>query len=141
MLDSDELSILSEITKWMAVNSEGIYSTRPWKVYGDGPSTQASSSKDSKFNEKNRKALTAEDVRFTTKGKTLYAFVMGWPEREAAIKSLGRSSSPGIGKIQQVELLGHRAPLKWTQDENGLNIELPEQKPSDYAVAFRVTSA
>jgi alpha-L-fucosidase len=141
MLDSEELSILSEITKWMAVNSEGIYSTRPWKVYGEGPSTQTSASKDSKFNEKNRKALTAEDVRFTSRGKILYAFVMGWPERQITIKSLGPSSSQGFGNIQHVELLGHGAPLKFTQGANGLNIVLPEQKPSDYAIAFKVTSA
>src|SRR5664280_896793 len=34
-LDAEELKILDEITRWMAVNSEGIYSTRPWKSFGD----------------------------------------------------------------------------------------------------------
>ena len=36
-LDSTEMGIISEITAWMAVNSEGIYGTRPWKIFGDGP--------------------------------------------------------------------------------------------------------
>ena len=36
-LDSDEVKMLDEITRWMAVNSEGIYSTRPWKIFGEGP--------------------------------------------------------------------------------------------------------
>ena len=40
-LDSDELKILDEITRWMAVNSEGIYSTRPWKIFGEGPVARA----------------------------------------------------------------------------------------------------
>ena len=39
-LDDRELAILAEITKWMAVNSEGIYSTRPWKIFGEGPGTE-----------------------------------------------------------------------------------------------------
>jgi len=34
------------------------------------------------------KPFTAQDVRFTAKGATLFAFVMGWPDREAIIKSL-----------------------------------------------------
>src|SRR5512140_280064 len=77
MLDDQELNIVGEITKWMAGNSEGIYATRPWKLFGQGPSTQADGGS---FNESKRRLLTAGDVRFTTKGRTLYAFVMGWPE-------------------------------------------------------------
>jgi len=36
-LDYEEMVILDEITKWMAINSEGIHATRPWKIFGDGP--------------------------------------------------------------------------------------------------------
>jgi alpha-L-fucosidase len=31
------------------------------------------------FNENGRKELTGRDIRFTTKGNSLYAFAMGWP--------------------------------------------------------------
>ena len=84
-LDAKELKILDEITRWMAVNSEGIYSTRPWKIFGDGPGTKIAAVPDQRFNENSRKDLTADDVRFTTKGNALYAFVMGWPGKEASI--------------------------------------------------------
>jgi len=141
MLDPDELSVLSGITKWMAVNSEGIYSTRPWKIYGDGPSTKVVKDPKSSFNEKGRKAMTAEDVRFTTKGNTLYAFVMGWPEKQAVIPALGTNASPQFGKIEHVALLGHHANLKWTQAADGLKIELPQQAPSDYGVTFKIVGA
>ena len=57
----------------MAVNSEGIYATRPWKIFGEGPGTADEAAR-ARFNENSRKDLTAADVRFTTKGKTLYAF-------------------------------------------------------------------
>lgn len=36
-LDAEELKILEGITSWMAVNNEAIYGTRPWKIYGEGP--------------------------------------------------------------------------------------------------------
>jgi len=85
------LAILAEITKWMAVNSEGIYATRPWKIFGEGPGTKVKGT--GRFNENGRQILTAEDVRFTTKGKTLYAFLMGWPAKQA-----GGGAAGGQGK-------------------------------------------
>ena len=77
-LDAEEQQILSSITSWMHVNSEGIHGTRPWKVYGEGPSLSISETS-AGFNERNRKDLTAEEIRFTSKGQNIYAFVMGWP--------------------------------------------------------------
>jgi alpha-L-fucosidase len=138
MLDAEELKILDEITKWMAVNSEAIYATRPWKIFGEGPVTVANASKDSSFNEDKRKDLTADDVRFTKKGGTLYAFVMGWPQSQAIITPLALGGKLSVGKIGKVELLGHGRPVQWTQDDTALKITLPPEKPCNHAVVFRV---
>jgi alpha-L-fucosidase len=142
-LDPDEMQVLSAFTGWMSVNSEGIYSTRPWKIYGSGPSTMPRPERQGRmgFNENGRKDLTAEDVRFTTKGKTLYAFVMGWPEKEAVIAPLGTKTPQDPGKIHNVELLGHKGKLTWKQEEAGLKIQLPEQRPSDFGVTFKIALA
>ena len=40
--DADEIKIVSEIGAWLKINGEAIYATRPWKIYGEGPSTVAS---------------------------------------------------------------------------------------------------
>jgi alpha-L-fucosidase len=138
--DSDELKVLAGITDWMRVNSEGIYGTRPWKIYGEGPSTQVQQP-GGEFNEIKRQPLTAEDVRFTTKGNTLYAFIMGWPEKEAMVRGLGTASAQSPGKIASVELLGHPDRLTWSQEATGLRVQLPGQKPSDYAITLKVTFA
>lgn len=137
VLDSEELKTLDGITDWMAVNSEGIYGTRPWKIYGEGPSAQ-SQRPGGGFNESKRTSLTIDDVRFTTKGKTLYAFVMGWPEKEAIVKALGTSSPQLPGRIEHVELLGHKDRVQWKQDASSLKVSLPSQKPSDHAIALKV---
>jgi alpha-L-fucosidase len=131
--DDEELKVLDGITRWMAVNEDGIYGTRPWKVSGNAPAAAAPG--EAGFNERNRKELTAGDVRFTTKGGAVYAFVMGWPEREAAIPMTG------AGKVRSVELLGHRGRLQFTQDASGLRVQLPAEKPCEHAVAFRVVGA
>ncbi len=139
-LDAEELGILDQITRWMAVNGEAIYGTRSWKIFGEGPGTQASSAQE-RFNERNRKLLTAEDVRFTTKGSTLYAFSMGWPEKQALIAPLAAKGKLGVGRIRNVQMLGFKGKLQWAQDETGLKVEMPPVKPCDYAFALKITGA
>ena len=139
MPDAEELKVVDEITKWMAVNSEGIYDTRPWKISGNVP--EAPPTRQAGFNERNRKALGPEDVRFTTKKGALYAFVMGWPEHEAVVPTLALGGKLAVGKIRKVELLGHKSAVKFTQDESALKIELPPERPSDHAVCFRIAGA
>jgi alpha-L-fucosidase len=140
-LDSRELKILDEITKWMAVNSEGIYATRPWKIFGDGPGTKTAAVPGQRFNENSRKDLSADDVRFTTKASAMYAFAMGWPGKEASIPALALGGPNSVPKFRNVELLGHKGKLKWTQDAAALKVELPAEKPSDYAVTFKIALA
>ena len=144
MLDAEELKILDEITRWMAVNSEGIYGTRPWKAFGEGPvasAPPATGGRGGGFNERNRQDFTAQEIRFTTKGSNLYAFLMGWPEKEAVVKALSANSSVAPFKVRNVELLGFKGKLKWTQDEKGLTVQMPQQKTSDHAVTLKVFGA
>ena len=83
---------------------------------------------------------TSDDVRFMTKGKSLYAFVMAWPDsRTTVIKSLAKGSEPlASRKIVHVSLLGYGGKLEWTQDDKGLNVKLPDTAPSKYAIALKI---
>ena len=139
-LDLEELNVLAEVTQWMSVNSGAIHGSRPWKIYGEGPGTGEAAS-GTTFNEEKRKDLSAADVRFTTKGDTLYAFVMGWPEFQTVIRPLATGTALRVGKIQNVELLGYDGKLDWSQDGSGLKVMMPAQKPCDYAIALKVSGA
>jgi alpha-L-fucosidase len=139
-LDFEEIEVLEGITKWIQVNSEGIYSSRPWKIYGEGPSTQVKIVSGN-FNEDKQKDLTAEDVRFTAKGKTVYAFVQGLPGREAVVKALGLASPQEPGKIQKVDLLGYNGALNWKQEDGALKVQMPPDKLSDIGIALKVELA
>jgi alpha-L-fucosidase len=138
--DDDELKFLSEMTAWMDVNSEGIHGTRPWKVYGEGPSVAAQAPRGQFGGARDVRPYTAEDMRFTMKGDSLYAFIMVWPETKGSvIKSLA-SNSPQIDgrKVADVALLGHGGKIEWTQDEQGLNVKLPDQPPCASAVTLKI---
>jgi len=139
--DSDELQFLADLTAWMKVNSEGIYATRPWKIYGEGPAmTLNQSTPGAAFNERKRKPLTADDFRFTTKGpSTIYAFVMGWPKGEVVIQALGMEDAQRPGKIVNVELLGYQDKLSFQQQPAGLHVQLPAEPPSGPASQLGIT--
>ncbi len=139
-LDPAEIKVLEGVTDWMAINSEGIYASRPWKIYGEGPSTQ-SKIETGNFNEDKRSDFTREDVRFTTKGDVLYAFVMGWPDKCAVVKSLAITSAQRPGKVHKVEMLGHKGELKWKQDETGLQVQMPVVKLSDIGFTLKIRTA
>ena len=139
-LDAEEMKVLEGITGWMEVNSEGIYGSRPWKIYGAGPSTEAVVPQTG-FNESKQPGLTAEDVRFTTKGKFLYAYVMGTPAGDFVIQSLATNSPQEPGKILDVQLLGYHDKLRWKQDKQGLQVRMPAATLSDIGVTFKVTLA
>jgi alpha-L-fucosidase len=139
-LDAEEMKVLAGITGWMAVNSEGIYGSRPWKIYGAGPATEVAVPQTG-FNESKQPGLTAQDVRFTTKGKFLYAYVMGTPAGELLIPPLATNSPQDPGKILNVQLLGYQDKLHWKQDKEGLKVRVPAASMSDIGVTFKVTLA
>ena len=141
LLDDEELRILAEITDWMKVNDQAIHATRPWRFSGASPGGKKPATGETNFNEKDRRELTSDDVRFTTKGDALFAFVMGVPEKFATIAGLGKSGKLGAGKILQVELLGSPGKIDWRQDEDDLRVQLPESKPSKHALAFKIFGA
>lgn len=107
--------ILLKIGKWMKVNSEAIYDTRPWKVYGEGPTVVPEGS----FTDTDREAFTSRDIRFTTKGNFIYAFVMKWPEDgKVFIHSLGKNSKYLKSTIRNVEILGQELAPSYNHDRS-----------------------
>ncbi|MGC2801495.1 MAG: alpha-L-fucosidase [Candidatus Acidiferrum sp.] len=130
-------TVLRDVGAWLNVNGESIYGTRPWKIYGEGPTKVTAGS----FHDTDTAGYTSEDFRFTTKGATLYAMELGWPSTgEAVIHSLGSTAMKGQ-KIASVALLGSDAKPAFQQDDDALRIKLPAQPPGKYAYTFRIELA
>jgi alpha-L-fucosidase len=136
-LDAKEIAVLDRITAWMSVNSEAIFDTRPWKIFGEGPDTV----KGGRFQGSSISRLGASDVRFTrTKdNKVIYSIFLGQPAGEVTIQALGLSSANSPGKIAKVEVLGSKQAPAWKQVESGFMIKLPETISGipEYAVALK----
>lgn len=129
-------AVLRDVGSWLETNGEAIYGTRPWRIYGEGPTKVTAGS----FHDTDTAAYTPLDFRFTTKGPVLYAIELGWPRTgEAVLHSL--DTSAGAAEVVSVVLLGSGASLTFRQERDGLHIHLPPQPPGEYAYAFRVAFA
>ena len=116
---------------WLDINGEAIYGTRPWLVYGEGPTRAGGGG----FSESDDKPFTPQDIRFTTKGDALYAIALAWPkDGKLRIRSLAADA----GKVTAVSLLGHAGELTWTQNDEGLEVSLPAEKPCPHAFALKI---
>lgn len=139
-IPEEEQEIMRGIGRWLRINGEAIYGTRPWKIYAEGPTVTRGMKRNNKGEEKEqwdwRKQFTPADIRFTTKGDTLYAIALAWPEDG---KLIVRSWASGSEGIATVSLLGHDGTLEWTQTADGLHVTLPQERPCEYAFAFKIT--
>ncbi|MDR3262499.1 MAG: alpha-L-fucosidase [Tannerella sp.] len=107
---------LEEAGRWLDVNGKGIYGTTFREAYQEG------------------------DLRFTQSknGKRVYLFTEQWPGTELSVESV----TPEKGS--KVYMLGYDKPLKWSQTDKGIKIELPEvlqspeNRPCEHAWVFRV---
>jgi len=124
---------LLSIGEWLSVNGEAIYGTRPWHMYGDGPTEVVVGV----FQEAKTKPFTARDIRSTRSDDALYVIALGWPEDgEIAIAPLGtaRDSTP----VERVDLLGHDGPLRYERTAAALTVQLPANRPCEHAVTLKV---
>jgi alpha-L-fucosidase len=136
-LEPDVLAILNEIAEWMPENGEGIYGTRPWKVYGEGPSMMKQA-KGTFGGVKDVRPYVTADFRFTTKGETLYAFCMEKPAGDISLTSLGKNSKLAAGQIASIKMLGSDTKIKWSQNSEALIIRKPSKLPSWNVLCFKI---
>ena len=133
-IPQQQVDVLLAIGKWLNVNGDGIYSTRPWKVAEEGPTQSSGGS----FAEFKGIQYTADDFRFTSKKDTVFAFCLAIPTKpKIVIKSLSLNANNGK-KIRNIYLLGSSQKLNWKQKQNELVIKTPQTMPCNNAIGFKV---
>jgi len=119
-IDEEEHKIVEGIASWTGRYGEAIFASRPWRLSGEGPTQVASGS----FGEGKLKPFEAADIRFTTRGNTLFAMTLGKPAGGMLVKSLAGVGTPG--------------PLAFRQDGEGLHVTIPDGASHDYGVALKI---
>ncbi|MDW5290133.1 alpha-L-fucosidase [Formosa sp. PL04] len=132
-IPDNQAAYLNTFGEFLKNNGEGIYGSRPWKVFGEGPLVM----KDGRQGE-NIKEFSQNDIRFTTKDGKLYAFVLAPPTKDVIIKTL---ASGGLldKKIKNIELLGSKEKVKWKRTGEGLSIKMPKTISEQPVIGFRIS--
>ncbi|TXG39246.1 alpha-L-fucosidase [Seonamhaeicola maritimus] len=131
---------LLEIGKWLDVNGEAVYATRPYLTYGEG-STKL---KKNHFGGVQGDGVTykSSDFRFTqNKSKdAIYITQLALPKPNElfVLKTFGNE---GVGKnetIKSVELLGSDEIVEWNKTGQGLKIKAPKVLPNEHVLVYKV---
>ncbi|HEY1150875.1 MAG TPA: alpha-L-fucosidase [Pseudoduganella sp.] len=131
-LPPESRQFLDEMAGWMKVNGEAIYGTRPWKIFGEGPTNLEGGA----FKE--NASYTASDIRFTTRNGALYAITLGEPKGQVRIASLGKRAGNGTRPVKSVALVGATDTLRWKQQDDALVIDVPAHLPTTIASSFKI---
>ncbi len=126
---------LLEMGQWLGINGEAIYGTRPWKVFGEGPAKVT----EGHLSERQNPDNTAEDIRFTRKGKLLYAIVLDIPDDlSITIRSLNQDNGISADMIHSVRVLGSDQEIFWKTMDIGLKFTMAFQPELQHAMVLRI---
>jgi alpha-L-fucosidase len=134
-------AVLLEMGDWLRLNGEAVFGSRPFTVFGEGPTKAPKNS-----TEKNSdiQTYTAEDIRFTTSrdGKILYATALGWPASDSLIIHTLFRANPYLPEpVCAVQLLGSSSAIPFSQLSDGLHLTLPATAPPrGIAFVFRLAT-
>jgi alpha-L-fucosidase len=136
-IPDNQRKVLLEIGKWLDLNGQAIYNTRPWLAFGEGPTRLKKSG--GFVGRKIR--YTPRDIRYTRSkdGKTLYAIVLGWPQSsELTLNRVKIDNAKGA----KVTLLGYDKSIDYkVNPAKQLVISVPDlnenQRPCKDAYVFK----
>lgn len=133
-IPEQDKKILREIGKWLKTNGEGIYDSKPWRKYKEGPTQEF----EGQFTDNKELEYTSKDFYFTAKGDSIYVFVMRYPDNGILqVRSLAKSNNQNIpefhGLIREVLMLGEEKPLSFEVDAEGMHINIAEKAEQHHA--------
>ncbi len=137
-IPGDQKDVLLAMGEWLDQYGEAIYATRPWYTYGEGP-TKEPEGHFKHHAEFLKIKYSAKDIRYTTKGNSIYAAFLGTPgPGVVTLKSFAAAEMPKKINIRKVTLAGTQKSLDWNLKESGLDVTIPAGELDKMAVVLKI---
>jgi alpha-L-fucosidase len=132
----NQREVLLGIGAWLQKYGQAIYDTRPFIVFGEGPTRLKTGGEFAR----EKLQYKPEDIRFTTKGDIVYAIQLGWPGTgyETLLKSFSHQWRKESLKIKSVRMLGSDEKIAWSLREDGLSVTSPLSPSHKMAVVYKI---
>ncbi|TNJ43431.1 alpha-L-fucosidase [Tamlana fucoidanivorans] len=131
----EQVNAMEGIGAWMQLYGEAIYDTKPFLVFGEGTTVLKRDEADA-WNaygaiKQGLNKLNSSDVRYTQKGKVVYAIQLGWNEKESErILEVFANQGKAL-KIKSVSVLGSEEKIQWKRNKLGLILKQPKNRPAE----------
>ncbi|MEL6674464.1 MAG: alpha-L-fucosidase [Bacteroidota bacterium] len=137
-IPENQQAVLKGMGNWLATYGEGIYGSRPWYTYGEGPTKEPEGNFENHA-EFLKIKYSWKDVRYTTQDQVLYAFFLGWPEKEIVVlEAFAEDQWTDKKPIKAVEMMNYEGEVQWSLQADGLHLSMPDTPTDTLAPAVKV---
>jgi len=139
VIPDEAQAVLLEMGAWLKVNGEGIFESRPFHYYGEGPTRSGAERVPGQVEAAATRRYTPEDFRFTTRDGAVYIFGLQYADTGRALIKTLYAGTPYLERpIAAVRLLGH-GEMSWQQTGLGLEVRLPSSPTGDMPYVLKLT--
>jgi len=138
-IPNNQKQVLLSIGEWLEKYGEAIYETRPFVDFGEGPVRLRTGGQFVKM----EGGYTAQDIRYTRRGDTIYAIVLGWPgeNKQVVMTMFGKANKAEAIMVIDVSMLGTEEDIEWQRQDTCLVVTTPEKKIDDIAIVFKISTS
>lgn len=135
LIPEDQRQSLLGVGQWLRANGEAIYGTRPFYVHGEGPERMVSSGHFVQM----AGEYNVENIRYTTKGDTVYAIQLGWAgsSKPVLLESFAKDKRGDL-RVRGVSVVDSPEPIDWELTTEGLRVTTPFEAPNKLAICFAI---
>lgn len=136
---NEELKILDDMGKWLKINGEAIFGSRPWRFFGEGETKVA----DGGFSDGKKKIYTSSDIRYTVNKDNIYAIALKRSSDGRYCLKRMRKTNPLCGTVffgivDRIVCLEDGNTYPFQIDEEGLHISGPANSNQNNPICFKI---
>lgn len=141
-IPQNQQDVLLKMGAWLDKHGEAVYGTRPWYIFGEGP-TKEPIGHFKNHREFAKIKYTNQDIRYTTKKDTIYATILGLanPNQTIKLTAFANDKLPNKIDISNIKLQGSNEKVIWKLNNDGLEINIPRDIKTDMASVFKISLA